>query len=68
MAAMASQTTGISFVHGLVKESIKAPRHWPLWGELDGHRLHIADGVYGIPLTASDDPLLLTYRFLSDVS
>ena len=37
MGAMAYQITGISidqpFVHAQIKENIKAPRHWPLWGE-----------------------------------
>ena len=26
------------FVHAQIKESIKAPRHWPLWWEFTGHR------------------------------
>ena len=41
MSAMASQITGVSiftqpFVQAQVKENIKAPRHWPLWGEFTG--------------------------------
>ena len=27
-----------SFVHVQIKENIKAPRHWPLWGKFTGHR------------------------------
>ena len=27
-----------SFVQAQIKESIKAPRHWPLWGEFTGDR------------------------------
>ena len=26
------------FVYAKIKESIKAPRHWPLWGESTGDR------------------------------
>ena len=37
MGAMASQISGVStvepFVQTQIKENIKAPRHWPLWGE-----------------------------------
>ena len=38
MSAMASQISGASIVCSIVfqaqiKENIKAPRHWPLWGE-----------------------------------
>ena len=42
MSAMMSQITdGVSigcstFVHAKIKENIKAPRHWPLWGESTG--------------------------------
>ena len=42
MGAMASQITGVSIIYwtvqAQVKKSIKAPRHWPLWGEFAGHR------------------------------
>ena len=43
MGAMASQITGVSifiqpFVQAYVKENIKTPRHWPLWGEFIGDR------------------------------
>ena len=38
ISAMASQITGVSIVYSTIiqaqiKENIKAPRHWPLWGE-----------------------------------
>ena len=41
MGAMAAQITGLSavtqlFVQTKMKENIKAPRHWPLWGEFTG--------------------------------
>ena len=41
MSAKASQITGFRlfaqpFVQGQIKENIKAPRHWPLWGEFTG--------------------------------
>ena len=41
MNVMASQTTGVSIVYstvcsGVDKKHIKAPRHWPLWGEFTG--------------------------------
>ena len=41
MSAMAFQIAGVSiiclpFAHALIKENIKAPRHWPLWGESTG--------------------------------
>ena len=26
------------FIQAQIKENIKAPRHWPLWGEFTGHR------------------------------
>ena len=39
---MAFQITGVSIFLLLVlvqiKENIKAPRHWPLWGEFIGDR------------------------------
>ena len=43
MSAMASQITSVSIVYWTVvrvqiKENIKAPRYWPLWGELIGGR------------------------------
>ena len=41
MSAMESEITGVSlvtqpFVHTQINENIKAPRHWPLWGEVTG--------------------------------
>ena len=39
---MASQITVVEivytqpFVRAQIKENIKAPRHWPLWGEVTG--------------------------------
>ena len=41
MGAMASQITGVSIAYSTVfqalfKENIKAPRHWPVWGEFTG--------------------------------
>ena len=38
MSAMASQIIGVTqpFVQAQIKENIKAPRHWPLWGEFIG--------------------------------
>ena len=43
MGAAASHISGISIVYltdgqGQTKENIKAPRHWPLWGEFTGDR------------------------------
>ena len=43
MSAMASQSPASrlfiqAFIQALVKENIKAPRHWPLWGEFTGDR------------------------------
>ena len=43
MSAMASQITGVvivypTFVQAQIEENIKAPRHWPLWGESTGDR------------------------------
>ena len=43
MGVMASEITGVSiayspFVKAQIKENIKAPRHWPLQGELTGDR------------------------------
>ena len=43
MSAMASQITSHTIVYptvysGADEESIKAPRHWPLWGEITGDR------------------------------
>ena len=44
MSAMASQITSLTIVYSMVyqvqiKENIKAPRHWPLYGEFTGDRL-----------------------------
>ena len=42
MSVMASQNSKASiviaqpFVQAQIKENIKAPRHWPLWGESTG--------------------------------
>ena len=41
MSAMASHITSLTIVYSTViqaqiKENIKAPRHWPLWGEFTG--------------------------------
>ena len=39
MGAVASQITSLTIVYStayLGKENIKAPRHWPLWGEFTG--------------------------------
>ena len=42
MRAMVSQITGVltdySFVQAQINENMKAPRHWPLWGEITGNR------------------------------
>ena len=43
MDAMAPQITSVSivaqpFVQAQLKENIKAPGHWPLWGESTGDR------------------------------
>ena len=46
MSTMASQITGVSilytqpFIRAQIKENIKAPRHWPSWGEFTGYRHH----------------------------
>ena len=44
MSAMVSQipTSRLfteSFIQAQIKENIKAPRHWALWGEFTGDRL-----------------------------
>ena len=43
MGVMASQITKVSlfthlFAQAQIEENIKAPRHWPLWGEFTGHQ------------------------------
>ena len=43
MDTMASQITKLTIVYSTlysaqIKEEIKAPRHWPLWGEFTGDR------------------------------
>ena len=40
MSAIASQNASLTIVYSIVqiKENIKAPRHWPLWGEFTGDR------------------------------
>ena len=44
MGTMASQIYKASrlftqpFIQAQIKENIKAPRHWPLWGEFTGDR------------------------------
>ena len=37
MGAMVSQITSLT-IQAEIKENIKAPRHWPLWGEFTGDR------------------------------
>ena len=41
LGTMLSQITSLTIVYRLqvqIKENIKAPRHWPLWGNSTGHR------------------------------
>ena len=43
LGAIATQITCLTIVYTIVysneiKENIKAPRHWPLWGEFTGDR------------------------------
>ena len=43
MDMMASQITSLTIVFSIliraqIKENIKAPRHWPLWGDFTGGR------------------------------
>ena len=43
MSMMASQITNLTivyyaFIQAQIKENMKAPRHWPLWGEFTGDR------------------------------
>ena len=39
MIAMASRITGVSTVcSGADQKNIKAPRHWPSWGDFNGDR------------------------------
>ena len=40
MDAMATQITSLTraFIQAQMKENIKAPRHWPFWGEFTGDR------------------------------
>ena len=43
MSAVASQITSVlftqPFVQAHIKENIKVPPYWPLWGEVTGDRL-----------------------------
>ena len=43
MGDMATQITSLTIIYltvfqAQIKENIKAPRHWPLWGEFTGDR------------------------------
>ena len=38
MSATLCQITGASIVQAEIKENIKAPHHWPLWGDFTGDR------------------------------
>ena len=38
MSTVASQIANVSFVQTQIKENIKAPRHWSLWGVLNRGR------------------------------
>ena len=38
MNAIASQITSPTIIQAQMEENIKAPRHWPLWGEFPGDR------------------------------
>ena len=43
MSAMASQIASLTFstqpfIQAQIEENIKAPCHWPLWGEFTGDR------------------------------
>ena len=56
MNAMASQITGFPIVYstvcsGAVKKNVKAPRHWPLWGEFTGEfPAHRASNAENVPI------------------
>ena len=38
LKSQASRLLAQSFVQAQIKENVKAPRHWPLWGESTGDR------------------------------
>ena len=38
MRVMASRLFTQPFIQAQINENIKAPRHWPLWGEFTGDR------------------------------
>ena len=38
LKSLASQVFAEPFVQVQIKENIKAPRHWPLWGKFTGDR------------------------------
>ena len=48
MSVMASQITSLTIVYSTVffkaqiKENIKAPRHWPLWGEFTSNAENVS--------------------------
>ena len=65
MSTMASHTTSLTSVHSTVysggdiyKKNIKAPRHWPLWGEFTGDRR--ISNAENVPIWWRHHDMLLT--------
>ena len=59
MSAMASLITNLniaySFVQAQIKENIKAPRHWPLWGKFTGDRESMWPGSNPVNIVRNND-------------
>ena len=66
MAGMVSQITGVSIVYlniysGVdIKENIRDPCHWPLWGEFAGHRWIPLIKASNAEIFPFDDVIIIT--------
>ena len=60
LKSLASRLFTQAFIQAQMKENIKAPRHWPLWGEFTGD-LWIHKGSVTRKMFPFDDVIMQTY-------
>ena len=59
----ASRKFAQPFVQAQIKENIKAPRHWPLWGEFTGHRwIRLSKGQWTRKMFPFDDVIMVSIQ------
>ena len=56
------------FIQVQIEENIKAPRHWPLWGEFTGDRWIPCKGPVMRIMFPSDDVFMINFTLLATVN